>query len=382
MPAANRGFAFGSQSAAAMKDPDLDVPTNVVSDDHGRSPASESVVIAPPIEATAEILPSGPTRTTAPEDSASANTASSANAPHISGGVSGDPRVVVAPNLGAEPNPFDEHVWRAEGGSDSQADVAGAHPIIGNPLRDTIARFASNRRNLAIAAGAAVVVLVTIVLASGGGDKTPTSGSASAPEVAAAAPTPEPEPEPVAEPAPSAASESATESASDPASAAVSEGAGSDAATEPTEPAAAVAEPPARRTAPAVRKRTAPVKKKEPTIAGKQVVLENDNEARAGRPVANAAKADQAAIARARRAYTAGNSRLFAGDADGAIRQYRQALAHYPGYVSGYRGLGLAYAQKGDRANAIKALRTYVRAAPTAKDAPIIQRRIQALSAK
>ncbi len=381
IPATNRGFAFGSQSAEAMKDPDLDVPTKVIADDHGPSPTTDAAVIASPIEATAEIFPSGPIPATAPDNGASSHTASSASAATSATigprDASHEPKGGATPNRGAEPNPFDEQVWRAEGGSDSLADAAGIHPIVGHPLRDAIARLVSSKRNLAIAAGAALVLIVGIVLAAGGDDETPSSGSASTAtrETAATAPAPEPEPAPAAE----AASEPTADSASDTASAAVSEGAGSAATTEPAEPTPAVAEPPARKPA---RKRPAPAKPKEPTIAGKQLVVENDSEARAGKPVANAAQADQAAITRARRAYTAGNSRLFAGDPDGAIREYRQALAHYPGYVSGYRGLGLAYAQKGDRANAIKALRTYVRAAPNAKDASIIQRRIQALSAK
>ncbi|HEX6588671.1 MAG TPA: tetratricopeptide repeat protein, partial [Longimicrobiales bacterium] len=117
-----------------------------------------------------------------------------------------------------------------------------------------------------------------------------------------------------------------------------------------------------------------------PTIRGKRIVLEYDSQAREAKPIVNAPKNDQAAIGRARTSYAAGNTRLFAGDADGAIRNYRQALAYYPGYIAGYRGLGLAYAQKGDKTNAIRALRTYLSAVPRAKDAPLIRKRIQMLS--
>ena len=120
-----------------------------------------------------------------------------------------------------------------------------------------------------------------------------------------------------------------------------------------------------------------------PTIGGKQVVLEYDNQAREAKAIPNnAAKADQAAISKARQSYAAGNQRLFAGDADGAIRYYKQALAYYPAYVAGYRGLGLAYAQQGNKPAAVRAFRTYVSSVPNAKDAALIRKRITTLQAK
>jgi tetratricopeptide (TPR) repeat protein len=82
------------------------------------------------------------------------------------------------------------------------------------------------------------------------------------------------------------------------------------------------------------------------------------------------------AIGQARGAYTTGNQRLFAGDLDGAIRAYRQALELYPGYVGGYRGLGLAYEQRGNKADALVALRAYLAAVPNARDAALIKKRI------
>jgi hypothetical protein len=82
------------------------------------------------------------------------------------------------------------------------------------------------------------------------------------------------------------------------------------------------------------------------------------------------------AIGRARSAYTTGNQRLFVGDIDGAAHAYREALEIYPGYVGGYRGLGLAYQQLGDTANALVALREYVAAVPNARDIALIKKRI------
>jgi tetratricopeptide (TPR) repeat protein len=89
-----------------------------------------------------------------------------------------------------------------------------------------------------------------------------------------------------------------------------------------------------------------------------------------------AQSAEDPAIGRARNAYTTGNQQLFVGDLDGAVRAYREALEIYPGYVGGYRGLGLAYQQLGDTADALAAFRTYVVAVPKARDIALIKKRI------
>lgn len=85
-------------------------------------------------------------------------------------------------------------------------------------------------------------------------------------------------------------------------------------------------------------------------------------------------------LAAARASYSAGNSKLFAGDVEGAISAYKQTLALAPGYAAGYRGLGLAYAQQGNKAKSLQALRQYLAAAPNAKDAEIIRKRIAGLA--
>jgi tetratricopeptide (TPR) repeat protein len=89
-----------------------------------------------------------------------------------------------------------------------------------------------------------------------------------------------------------------------------------------------------------------------------------------------AQSAEDPAIGMARNAYTTGNQRLFVGDLDGAVRAYREALEIYPGYVGGYRGLGLAYEQLGDKANALVALRVYVVAVPNARDIALVKKRL------
>jgi hypothetical protein len=82
---------------------------------------------------------------------------------------------------------------------------------------------------------------------------------------------------------------------------------------------------------------------------------------------------------RARAAYNEGNHALFEGNSDAAIRAYRQALSAAPTFPPGFRGLGLAYAQKGQNGLAIMSLRTYLTKAPHAKDAALIKQRIAAL---
>jgi hypothetical protein len=125
-------------------------------------------------------------------------------------------------------------------------------------------------------------------------------------------------------------------------------------------------------------KPASPGPRKPATLGGKRVVVEYDNSAthHAEAAAATSAPEDEAAIGKARALYNTGNQRLFAGDANGAVQAYRSALDAFPGYVAGYRGLGLAYMQLGSNGDAVKALQTYVRAAPSAKDVVLIKKRI------
>jgi tetratricopeptide (TPR) repeat protein len=84
---------------------------------------------------------------------------------------------------------------------------------------------------------------------------------------------------------------------------------------------------------------------------------------------------------KARAAYNSGNQALFQGNSDAAIQAYRQALSAAPTFPAGFRGLGLAYAQKGQSGLAIMSLRTYLAKAPHARDAALIKQRIAALMA-
>ena len=144
------------------------------------------------------------------------------------------------------------------------------------------------------------------------------------------------------------------------------------------EPAAA---PTATNSPPAVAVATETSAQKPPrklAFGGKPVVLEYDHPKQDVAAPA-APKSEDSALVKARAVYATGNQRLFAGDADGAIHAYQQALALYPGYVAGYRGLGLAYAQQGNNAKALQALRTYVSSVPNARDVALIKKRIARL---
>lgn len=102
--------------------------------------------------------------------------------------------------------------------------------------------------------------------------------------------------------------------------------------------------------------------------------------AAAGQPASHDATVEtedgEPATARARAAYNAGNQALFEGQSDAAIRAYRQALSAAPTFAPGFRGLGLAFAQRGDTGSAVMALRVYLNMAPHARDAALIKQRV------
>ena len=91
------------------------------------------------------------------------------------------------------------------------------------------------------------------------------------------------------------------------------------------------------------------------------------------------AGADPKALERARESYHRGNWSLFVGNSNAALDAYRDTLKIYPGYIAGYRGLGLAYEELGKKKEALDALRNYVRTVPAARDVPLIKKRIDRL---
>jgi hypothetical protein len=273
--------------------------------------------------------------------------------------------------------------WMADRGDSRPVRAMGRPPARNDLTTDQVAplargRAAGSKKLVIIGGGAAVAALVLIIaLTRGGSSKgpahaaTPATGStvaiAEGAHGAAAAgehadsPTTQPSHERhgaqrIAAVASGGSAEPQVGS-DDALDATGSAHAGSDAGS-------AVAEPP-------------PTPRRHPTLGGKQVVLEYDTQSHPA-PVA-APREDSAAVAKARAAYANGNQHLFAGDAAGAVRAYQQALDDYPGYVAGYRGLGLAYSQAGDKAKALQAFHTYLANAPGAKDASLIRKRLKAL---
>ena len=120
--------------------------------------------------------------------------------------------------------------------------------------------------------------------------------------------------------------------------------------------------------------KTSPVRRFSRTK--KPVVVDYDK-----KPTSSPLDPDQA-LAQARVAYSIGNQHLFAGEGQEAVTAYRKALASYPSYAAGYRGLGLAFTQLDDKPDAVVAFKTYVKLAPTAKDVALIEKRIRNLSAR
>ncbi|HZS37706.1 MAG TPA: tetratricopeptide repeat protein, partial [Polyangia bacterium] len=117
------------------------------------------------------------------------------------------------------------------------------------------------------------------------------------------------------------------------------------------------------------------------TSGGHKVVVDYDTRGSSTAPAPVApVEEDPNVVARARDVYRHGNQKLFAGDSAGAISDYREALQIYPGYVGGYRGLGLAFEEQGNKPEALKAFRLYLKTVPNARDATIIQKRIDRLA--
>jgi hypothetical protein len=193
------------------------------------------------------------------------------------------------------------------------------------------------------AAGTLFVVVLAVALSGGSNDPSPVA-TAEPHVVAVATPEPvkpAPRPEPVAQP-------------------------------EPAQPETAVVEAPP---APKAPKPYAPKPAKKVATA-QPVVVDYDKP-----PDASTDTTHDMSLARARTSYTLANQHLFAGETALAIDAYRRAIAAYPNYAAGYRGLGLAYTQSNDKKNAISAFTTYLRLVPGAKDVALVKKRIARLQA-
>ena len=82
---------------------------------------------------------------------------------------------------------------------------------------------------------------------------------------------------------------------------------------------------------------------------------------------------------RANEAYQRGNDKLFKGNPTEAIAEFNQALKLNPKDPASHRGLGLAYAQAGKSADAVKQLKLYLKASPKANDRAMIEKKLDQL---
>lgn len=246
--------------------------------------------------------------------------------------------------------------------------------------QDASAPPSSSKKVIVIAVVAAVLVIggVIAALALRGGKKT---DQAAAPAPAASEPTP-----PAAEPAPAA-----QPTPSDEPSALAAK-----AAPEPVKPAPAakVAEKPAPAEKPAhADKLTAdkPAHGDKPArddkAAGEKAKAWGDAPAAEPRNPGTNAGTNAGAVSeedyrKANEAYQRGNAKLFQGNTADAITEFNQALRLNPKDPAIHRGLGLAYAQSGNSAEAVKHLKAYLKAAPKANDRAMVEKRIDQLRAQ
>ena len=81
-------------------------------------------------------------------------------------------------------------------------------------------------------------------------------------------------------------------------------------------------------------------------------------------------------------AYQRGNAKLLSGALPEAIAAFSEAIKLNPRDAPSQRGLGLAYAQSGKAALAVRHLKLYLKAAPHAPDRALIEKRIEQLSGR
>jgi tetratricopeptide (TPR) repeat protein len=96
-----------------------------------------------------------------------------------------------------------------------------------------------------------------------------------------------------------------------------------------------------------------------------------------GKPAAG--KPTEEEFRRANEAYERGNTKLFQGHTAEAINEFNLALKLNPKDPTSHRGLGLAYAQSGKSAEALKHLKAYLKESPKASDRAVIEKRIDQL---
>jgi hypothetical protein len=262
-------------------------------------------------------------------------------------------------------------------------DDAGTGPL----LSPTATLLRARSTKIGAAALGLVGLVVTVVLLTRGGKptrsvaveaKTPPA----APEKAAPAPTPEPTPPPVvAEPVPP----------TPPPRAAKAPPKAPPAVVAKAPPAAPKAPPPemaARKPAEPSRPRpvAAAIPAAEKPAPERKVMVASAKHVAAATPSGEPARRpgipseDDQRLAR--EAYARGNSQLFQGHVDEAITAFKESLKLDGRNPASQRGLGLAYMQAGNSAQAVVFLKRYLKASPTASDRAMIEKRLEQLSGR
>jgi hypothetical protein len=133
------------------------------------------------------------------------------------------------------------------------------------------------------------------------------------------------------------------------------------------------ADKPARAEKPARDEKAPPAEKAPPTEKLRPAIDDGWAEPK------GSGKASEADFKAANDAYQRGNAKLFKGSTADAIKDFNEALRLNPKDPAIHRGLGLAYAQSGNPAEAIKHLKAYLKAAPKANDKAMVEKRIDQL---
>jgi len=314
----------------------------------------------------------------------------------------------------AAPMPARQSRANGTGASDAAPEWAGSAPSMG-----TIVRMKGGRRKFYLAAGGvgvAVLAAVGVAVFVGGGkkqsgpDQKPTQVKAVLGSDKAAAPA---QPAIVEKPAPPAA---AVEPAKP--QPAVAEKPQVPAENKPivAEKVVAPAEKPAQREKPTLAaspaaEKARPVDKK--VAADKPAPAEHPAVAKPAapprpaveKPIAEKAKPSSepaapspekkhtegaASVAKpatdktqeATEAFQRGNAKLLNGALPEAIAAFSEALKLNPKDAQSQRGLGLAYAQSGNAAQAVRHLKLYLKASPNAPDRALIEKRIDQLGGR